>query len=422
MKAELLSVGDEVISGEIADTNAAWLSQRLSELGVDVVRHAAVGDVESDVEAAVRLAASRAHVVLVTGGLGPTEDDLTRHGLAAAAGVALELDEASLQSIEQRFYRFGRPMPPQNRIQAMIPAGASVLPNSEGTAPGFIVRVDGVPVAALPGVPHEMKAMFESHLAAFITALPVERHAIRVERIRCFGIPESLVNQTLKPWLARNANPLVGMTVSDGIITVKFRGTGHSEAEAAEAIRPVREEAEKLLASFVFGRGHATLEGAVADLLERHRKTLAVAESCTGGLVGHLLTNVAGISRFLLEDLVTYSNPSKVELLGVPEGMLAQYGAVSEEVAKAMAEGVRQRAKADIGLSTTGIAGPAGGTPEKPVGLVYVGLATEAGTRAERLQALGTREIIKDRAARNALNVLRLHLAQLGDWAAGANP
>jgi len=422
MNAELLSVGDEVISGEIADTNAAWLAQRLGELGVDVVRHAAVGDVEPDVEAAVRLAASRAHVVIVTGGLGPTEDDLTRHGIAAAAGVGLELDEPSLQSIEQRFYRFGRPMPPQNRIQAMIPAGATVLPNSEGTAPGFIVCVESVPVAAMPGVPYEMKAMFEKQLAAFITALPVARHAIRVERIRCFGIPESLVNQTLKHRLARNAIPLVGMTVSDGIITVKFRGTGHTEAEAVGVIRPVREEAEKLLASFVFGRGDATLERAVADLLEGHSKTIAVAESCTGGLVGHFLTNVSGISRFLLEDLVTYSNPSKVELLGVPEGMIAKYGAVSEEVARAMAEGVRQRAKADIGLSTTGIAGPAGGTPEKPVGLVYVGLATEAGSRAERLQILGARDIVKDRAARNALNVLRLHLQSLGDWAAGANP
>jgi len=419
MKAELLSVGDEVISGEIADTNSAWLAQQLGELGVDVVRHAAVGDVEDDVQAAVRLAASRAHLVIVTGGLGPTEDDLTRHGIAAAAGVGLELDEASLQSIEQRFYRYGRPMPPQNRIQAMMPAGATVLPNSEGTAPGFIVRVDGVPVAALPGVPYEMRAMFESHLAAFITSLPIERQAIRVERIRCFGIPESLVNQTLEHRLARNANPLVGMTVRDGIITVKFRGTGHNKAEAAEAIRPVREEAEKLLASFIFGSGDAALEHAVADLLERHNKTVAVAESCTGGLVGHFLTNVSGISRFLLEDLVTYSNQSKVELLGVPEGMLAKFGAVSEEVARAMAEGVRQRAKADIGLSTTGIAGPTGGTPEKPIGLVYVGLATDQGSHAERLQVLGTRDIVKDRAARNALNVLRLHLAQLGDWSAG---
>ena len=422
MQAELLSVGDEVISGEIADTNAAWLAQRLGEMGVEVGRHAAVGDTEADIEAAVRFAASRVHLVVVTGGLGPTEDDLTRHGIAAAAGVPLDLDEASLQDIEQRFYRYGRPMPPQNRIQAMVPAGAAVLPNSEGTAPGFVVRVGETHVAALPGVPHEMRAMFDAHLAPFVAALPIERRAIRVERIRLFGMPESLVNQTLKHRLARGANPLVGMTVSDGIITVKFRATGHTDAEAADLIRPVRQEAEELLGEHVFGSGEATLEGAVAELLERHGKTLAVAESCTGGLVGHLMTNVSGISRFLLEDLVTYSNPSKVELLGVPEGMIAKFGAVSEEVAGAMADGVRRRAKADLGLSTTGIAGPTGGSAEKSVGLVYVALAAEAGTRVQRLQLLGTRDIIKDRAARSALNLLRLHLFHLGNWARDAHP
>jgi nicotinamide-nucleotide amidase len=420
MKAVIVSTGDEVLNGEIADTNAAWLAERLLEMGVEILRHVAVGDAEGPIEEVVREAARRCHLVVVTGGLGPTEDDLTRHALAKAAGVPLELHEESLAQIEERFCRFGRPMPPQNRIQAMIPQRAMVLPNSEGTAPGFIARCDDAHVAVLPGVPREMEVMFEKHLAPFILSLPVERRAVRVERLQTYGIPESLVNEKLGHLMSRAANPLIGLRVHGGVITVKLLATGHDADVAARVLAPAVEEAERILGEAVFGRGDETLEAAVARLLEGRGKTLAVAESCTGGLIGHLLTQVSGISRFLREDLVTYSNESKVELLGVSPQALEAAGAVSEPVAAAMAEGVRTRAQAHIGLSTTGIAGPTGATPEKPVGLVYVGLATEAATRVERLQLVGERAIIKERAARSALNLLRLHLLKLGDWSKGS--
>ena len=416
MNAAILSVGDEVVSGQIADTNAAWLAEQLGALGVEVTRHEAVRDLEEDIEEAVRRAAARAHLVAVTGGLGPTEDDLTRHGIAAAAGVPLDLDEASLGHIEERFRRYGREMPPHNRIQAMIPQGATVLPNSEGTAPGFVVCVDDTCVAVMPGVPREMKAMFASHLTPFIEAMPIERRAVRVERLKLFGLPESGVNQTLLHLMRREANPLVGLLVNEGVITVKFTATATTDAHAAELIRPVREDAEKRLGDALFGSGDDTLHEVVAALLERHNQTIALAESCTGGLIGHYLTEVPGISRFFLEDLVTYSNEAKTDLLGVPQETIAAVGAVSEEVAAAMAEGVRRRAKADIGLATTGIAGPTGGSPDKPVGLVYCGLATGQGTRVERLKQIGTRQVIKDRAAKAALNILRLHLQRIGDW------
>jgi len=419
MKAVILSVGDEVLCGEVVDTNAAWLAERLTEMGIEVVRHGTVGDVEEEIEEAVRDAARRTHLVVVSGGLGPTEDDLTRHALAKAAGAPLELHEGSLVQIEERFRRHGRRMSARNRIQAMIPAGATVLPNSEGTAPGFIVRCGETHVAVLPGVPREMKAMFENHLAPFIQALPIERWAVRIERLQLFGMPESLVNQIIRHLMRRGANPLVGIRVSDGVITVKLTATGRTEREAAEIIRPAWEEARRALGDAVFGGRDDTLEEVVARLLERHSKTIGVAESCTGGLIGHWLTQVSGISRFFLEDLVTYSNEAKVELLGVPAKTIEAVGAVSEEVAAAMAEGVRRRAKADLGLSTTGIAGPTGGSPEKPVGLVYVGLATEAGTEVKRLQLVGARAVIKDRAAKSALNLLRLRLQELGDWSSG---
>ena len=420
MKAVILSVGDEVVAGQIVDSNAAWLAEQLGELGVEVLRHEAVRDVETEIEGAVRRNAPECSLIVVSGGLGPTEDDLTRHGVARAADVGLILDDASLDHIEQRFYRYGRQMPPRNRIQAMMPEGATVLPNSQGTAPGFITCCDDTCVAVLPGVPREMKAMFADHLRPFIEAMPVERRVVRVERLRLYGMPESTVNQAIRHLMGRTANPLVGLLVSGGVISVKFTATADTQAEAAERIRPAREECRRLLGDVLFGEGDATLHGVVASLLERRGQTLAVAESCTGGLIGHYLTEVPGISRVLLEDLVTYSNAAKVELLGVAPQTIEAVGAVSEQVAAAMAEGVRRRAGADVGLATTGIAGPTGGSAEKPVGLVYCGLATEGGTRVERLKFVGDRSVIKDRSAKAALDILRLHLQSLGESPKGA--
>ncbi len=416
MKAVIVSIGDEVLNGEVADTNAAWLAERLLELGVEISYHTCVGDVEEHVEQSLRYASKRVNLVVATGGLGPTHDDLTRHAASKVANAPLELHEESLAAIEERFRRFGRPMPAQNRIQAMIPRDADVLPNSEGTAPGFILRLGDACVAFLPGVPREMRAMFEKSLAPFITALPIERRAVRVERLHTFGVPESTVNEKLGNLVLRGANPLIGLRVSGGVVSIKLLATGPDQASVERVLGPTLDAVRQRFGEAIFGTDNDTLELAVARLLECHGKTLAVAESCTGGLVGHLLTNVPGISRFLLEDLVTYSNAAKTELLGVPAETIQAVGAVSAEVARAMAEGVRRRAKAAIGLSTTGVAGPTGGSDAKPVGLVYIGLATDVATTVERVQLVGSRELIKDRAAKSALNILRLHLGKMGDW------
>ncbi|NQT51963.1 competence/damage-inducible protein A, partial [bacterium] len=213
MKADILSVGDEVVAGQIVDSNAAWIAEQLVGLGIEVTHHAAVGDDAADVEAAVRLAAARSDVVVISGGLGPTEDDLTRHGVAAAAGVGLRLDEAALQAILERYRKFGRPMPERNRIQAMMPEGALVLPNAKGTAAGFIVSVAECAVAAMPGVPHEMKAMFAGQVAPFVKSLPIERKVLRLEKLRLFGMPESAVNEAIQHLMDRDANPVVGLLV-----------------------------------------------------------------------------------------------------------------------------------------------------------------------------------------------------------------
>jgi len=416
MKAVILSIGDEVLTGEVADTNAAWLAERLLGMGMELAYHTCVGDVEEHIAQAVRYACRRVNLLVATGGLGPTNDDLTRHAVAKAMNVPLELHDESLARIEERFRRYGRPMPAQNRIQAMVPQGATVLPNAEGTAPGFVVRLSGTHAAFLPGVPREMKAMFQASLEPFIQSLPLERAVVQVARLHTFGIPESLVNEKLCHLMTRGANPLIGLRVSGGVISVKLTATGASRHEARRLLGPAVAEVRRRLGDAVFGEGDETLELAVARQLERHAATLAVAESCTGGLVGHMLTNVPGISRFLLEDLVTYSNAAKAELLGVPAETIESAGAASEQVAAAMAEGVRRRAKAHVGLSTTGIAGPTGGTDAKPVGLVFVGLAAEGGAKVQRLQLVGDRQVIKSRAARHALNYLRLHLLKAGGW------
>jgi len=410
MNALLLSIGDEVVAGQIADTNAAWLAERLLDLGVDVIAHEAVRDVVDEIEDAVHRAAARVDLVVATGGLGPTEDDLSRHGIAGAAGVGLELDEASLQHIRDRFYRYGRAMPERNRIQAMIPEGATVLPNTQGTAPGFAIAIGSALVAVMPGVPREMKAMFDLALSPLIEAMPHERRVVRVERVRLYRVPESLVNEKIRHLMDRDANPLVGLLVSGGVISVKFTAAAESQEAAAALIAPVREEVEELLGEQVFGHGDDTLEQVVARELERTGCTVAVAESCTGGLIGHYLTQVPGISDYFLEDLVTYSNEAKVDLLGVSPDAIRSVGAVSEEVAAAMAEGVRARSGADVAISTTGIAGPGGGSEAKPVGLVYMGLASEQGTVVERFTFVGDRAVVKDRAAKAALDMLRLHL------------
>ncbi len=407
MRAEILSVGDEVVSGQIEDTNSAWLSQRLLDLGIPVGEHVAVGDEEKEIADAVRVAASRAAVVVVTGGLGPTHDDVTREAVAAAAGAELVLHPPSLDHIKDIFASRGMEMPLSNERQADIPRGGDVLPNATGTAPGFRVRVGAADVFVLPGVPSEMKDMFDAEV---VPLLPRAGCAFAVRILRCFGMSESLIAETLAAGLERDSAVRLAFLPSEGIISVKFTACAVSREAAEERLRPLAERTRELLGGVVFGEGDDTLELAAARLLESQGKTLALAESCTGGLVAARLTDVPGISRWFLEGVVAYSNEAKVRLLGVEPGPLGTAGAVSEEVARAMAEGVRRRAGADVGVGITGIAGPSGGTLEKPVGTVHVAVATAAGTVHRKLALRGARAVVKDRAAKHALNLLRLEL------------
>lgn len=410
MKAEIISVGSELTSGQNLDTNSQWLSRRLAEVGVTVGWHTTIADdLEINVEA-FRIASQRAELVLISGGLGPTQDDLTREALAQVAGVELVFDEKSMQEIEALFVRRGRKMPERNRVQAYFPANAEPIPNDHGTAPGVWMRLGQAIVVAMPGVPSEMHAMFEERVLPRLLDIGVGGGVLVQRKINTFGAGEAQIEEKLLDLTRRGNVPEVGITASDAIISLRILAKAKTKEEAQELIRPVEATIRERLGSFVYGEEEEDLQHAVLRLLEERRKSLAVAESLTGGLVGDRLASVPGASNWFRGGIIAYDNRVKVEFLGVPQRLLDEKGAVSAEVAEAMAIGCRKRLGTDLAVSTTGVAGPGPLAEDKPAGLVYVGLAWEGGAATTTVSWLGTRQEVRSRTARLALNQVRLHL------------
>lgn len=417
-KAWILAIGTELTLGQTVDTNSAWLAQRLAMLGWRTVRHLTVADELSDICDAVTQAAGGADAVLITGGLGPTADDLTRQALATALSEELVLDPASLEQIHAFFAARRREMPDRNRCQAMRPESARALQNTCGTAPGLAASVFGTPCFALPGVPGEMRAMFDRDVAPTLESL--HRGEVLLQRkLLTFGRGESDVGHDIADLMARGRNPEVGTTAAGGIVGVRINAAGHSLDEARRVLDEAEKEVRRRLGGIVFGADDDTLAIAVGRRLADRGQTLALAESCTGGMIAAHVTDVAGCSEYFLGGVVSYSNAAKQELLGVEEALLREHGAVSETVAVAMATGARRRFGSDYAVSVTGIAGPGGGTTEKPVGLVCLGLATAGAAQARTLH-LGSdapREVIRGRATGHVLNWLRLTLLELDESA-----
>lgn len=405
-RAWILSIGTELVLGQSLDTNAPWLAQRLGERGIRTTRHLTVADDLSEIRSALEHAAQAAELVIVSGGLGPTVDDLTREALAAAAGVDLALDAASLEQIKAFFAARGRTMPEANRSQALVPAGGRALPNSCGTAPGLRVTLHGTPVYALPGVPFEMMRMFEQQV---LPDLAMGGRVLRSRELHCYGAGESEIGQRIADLMQRGRNPEVGTTAALGIIHVKINAAASSAEEVARLLDADEAEIGRRLGHLVYGRDEQTLGMVVGGMLGRTSQTLSVAESCTGGLIGRMITDVPGSSRWFRGGVICYSNEAKRDLLGVPEAVLAAHGAVSMPTAEAMAVGARARLGADFALSVTGIAGPWGATPDKPVGYVCIGLATDTGVEARefRFGADSPRWVVRERSALTALNWLR---------------
>jgi nicotinamide-nucleotide amidase len=405
MTCAVLSIGTELTRGELVNTNASWLASGLVDLGFEVVEHCSVDDDKGRIVSALDRLARVAKVVVCTGGLGPTTDDLTTVAVASAIGVGLQRDEASLDHIRRRFEKIGRPMSESNAKQADFPVGATVLPNPIGTAPGFMVELRGAQAFFMPGVPREMKRMFEEQVVPRIRAMaPNDSHQIR---FRTFGLPESVVGEKLDGVESAFPGVTIGYRAHFPEIEVKVLARAPDRAGAVDLAEKAAAEVTTRLGDVIYGGADDTFAGVVGRALRARGWTLAVAESCTGGLVGHLLTKEPGASDYLLLDAVTYANSAKQSVLGVDEDVLRGHGAVSAEVATRMAEGARRVSGADVALAITGIAGPTGGSDAKPVGLVYLAVSTAKGVVVKEHRFPGERHWIQTLAAYGGLAMVR---------------
>ena len=409
LSAEIIAVGSELLTPFRTDTNSLWLTDKLNGVGIEVKLKTVVGDDDARLEETIRDALKRSTCVVLTGGLGPTEDDITRKIAARALGRRLQLDERVLEDIRAKFARWGRQMPEINARQAMVIEGGQVLDNPNGSAPGMYIEADSRVVVLLPGPPREMKPMFETHV---VPRLSAKAGAVRVARrvLRVTGLGESAVDERIAPVYTQYKNPQTTILFTRSEIEIHLTAQGATEAEAELLLDGLAGQLEERLGESVFAFRGETMEEVVGLRLAVSGFTLATAESCTGGLVAERLTEVPGSSAYFMEGVITYSNEAKTRLLGVPAELIEAHGAVSPEVAEAMAVGVKRRADTDFGLSVTGVAGPGGGSEEKPVGLVYIALADDAHTEHRRLMLPGDRHLIRWRASQAALDLLRRRL------------
>jgi nicotinamide-nucleotide amidase len=408
MIAEIVSVGTELLLGQTLDTNAVFLAKTFSSLGVDIYFRTTVGDNPDRMRATIKQALSRADLVLTIGGLGPTMDDLTKEISAEVLGIELVADPEILAKLRGIALRRALTLPASFYKQALVPAtGGWPLPNLNGTAPGMLAERDGKTIICLPGPPNELIPMVEQSVAPYILEKSGDRHSVIKSRtLRIVGIGESLVEDAVKD-LMFGTNPTVAPYAKLGECHLRITSRAQTDAAALQKIEPVEEEIRKRLGFAVYGIDDETLEEVVVKALAERGQFVSTAESCTGGLLAERLITVSGASAVFRTGIVAYANQAKEKLLHVPGAILAQYGAVSEQTARAMALGVQALDQSEFGVSTTGIAGPTGGSPEKPVGLVYVAVAGQTSVRVERLQFVGRRLDVQRRAAHAALALLR---------------
>lgn len=406
LKAEIIAIGSELLTPHRTDTNSLWLTDRLNSVGINVCLKTIVGDDESRLEEAVRDALKRSDVIISTGGLGPTEDDITRKVFARVTGRQLMLDYEILEQIRNRLTSRGYQMTPNNERQALIPRDATVLPNPNGSAPGIKMDQEGKLVVLLPGPPRENQPMFNDHVMPDLERLSRGvRIATRVLKVT--GIGESQLDDKIAPIYGEYTNPTTTILFTDSELEIHLTATAESVARAEEIVEELTDKLEEAIGQNVYSTRGELLEEVVGLRLRLKGYTLATAESCTGGLVAERITRVPGASEYFVGSVVSYTNQIKTELLGVPQEMIERCGTVSGEVAEAMARGIKERTGATIGLSVTGVAGPGGGTQAVPVGTVYVGLADDVMTSNRRLVLSGDRHLIRWRASAAALEMVR---------------
>lgn len=411
MKAEIMAVGTEVLMGDIVNTNAQYIARRLADLGIGVYYHSAVGDNSDRLKDSFALGFSRVELIIATGGLGPTKDDLTKETAAAYFNQKLILHEESYLMLKQYFEKQGREVSENNKKQAYMPEGSVVLPNPNGTAPGCILKEGDKILVLLPGPPREMKPMFENYVVPYLEKY---QDSILVSKVlRICGIGEGHMVEKIAHIIDNQSNPTVAPYAKEGEVTLRITAKAENKVEAKRLIEPMEREIRNILGEDIYAVGETTLEDVVGELLVNKKLTISTAESCTGGMLSGRLINYPGISASYLEGVVTYSNEAKMKYLGVKEETLDSFGAVSEETAREMAEGIAKAAGTDIGVSVTGIAGPGGGTEDKPVGLVYVGLYIRGKVEVKKLNLSGDRQKVRNRTVVTVLDWIRREISKL---------
>lgn len=410
MRAEILAVGTEILLGNIVNTNAQYIASRLADLGIEVYHQSVVGDNRERLKEAFELAFSRADIVITTGGLGPTKDDLTKETAFEFFKKEAVIHEDLLKDLEEHFKKLNVPLGENNKKQAVFPKDAIIMPNNNGTAPGCIIEEKGKILAVLPGPPREMKAMFEESLVPYLKKF--QSSVLVSKTLRIIGIGESAVAEIIDDILENSKNPTVAPYAKSGEVTLRITAKAKSEDECERLIIPVEKEIRDRLGVAVYGEGESTIDEVVSKMLIDKNLTIATAESCTGGLLAGSIINYPGVSSVFKEGFVTYSNEAKMKRLSVKKETLDKFGAVSKETAEEMAIGAAKAAGTDVSISTTGIAGPGGGSKDKPVGLVYVGIYVKGKVKTKELHLTGDRQWIRNMTVMKALDFLRRELLE----------
>lgn len=408
MNAEIFSIGTELLMGQISNTNAQFLSRNLSELGINVYYHSVVGDNMVRASDLFKIALERSDLIVTTGGLGPTQDDLTKEMIANTLNLEMVLDESSLEKIKLMFKRYNKSMSKSNKKQAYFPMGSIILENPTGTAPGCIIETNGKTIIVLPGPPNELIPMFNEKVFPYLKKL--RNKLIKSSFIKVFGIGEAKIEEILMELIDNQTNPTIATYGGEGDVLVRVTASGDTETIINDLLLEFNTKISHLLGDYIYSYNDLKLEEVVGGKLIELNKTIALAESCTGGLASAFLTKVPGISQIFINSYITYCNTSKEKLLGVRNSTLKKHGAVSKETALEMARGARLKSETNIGVSITGIAGPDGGTDEKPVGLVYVGFSTYDVEKTFKFNLFGNRERIRLLAVMNVLDILRRYL------------
>ena len=412
MDIEIITIGDEIVTGHVVDTNSTYLAHQLSEAGFFVRYMSSVGDSIEGMEEAFRLALKRAQIVITTGGLGPTDDDLTKRAIVKVFRRNLVFHEDVLEQLKERFRHRGVEMPAINQNQALLPQGARFFPNKYGSAVGICLAEEGRIFISLPGVPMEMKQIVSDEVIPYLRGLRTG-HTLAIRKLRTTGIVESKLAELITGTIKLDSSVRLAYLPSFSGVDLRVMATGGTEVEAADKARTVERQLAEVCAKYLYGREHDTLEGVVGQLLKSDKCTLAVAESCTGGQLGMTITSVSGSSEYFKGGVIAYANDVKSAQLGVSEELIRAHGAVSEECAIAMASGVRKLLDSDYALSITGVAGPDGGTDDKPVGLVYIGLASSKNCYARKFRFGAERASTRTRAVYASLELLRRELLQI---------